>query len=112
MSSFAATSAMRRSLVERAISRSLCMLLSPDLANPAHHGVRAVGRVRADLRRPVALFRSFMPGWAIHHVRGIQFIYGEVARHSLAVRCLDHVARTRPHTGHLQNLRDVFGIVD
>src|ERR1700760_4046694 len=82
MSSFAAISAIGRSLVSRAISRSLFILFVSS-GNLAHDGMRAVGGVRPDLRRPVADLRGLQPGGAFHHIGGIHLVQREIAGHAL-----------------------------
>src|SRR5512135_2022967 len=91
--SFAAISAIGRSLVSRAISRSLFIVLDSS-AYLAHHGVRPIDGVGTDLGRPITDLGSLQPSGAFHHIGGIHLVQREIAGHACLVGLLQHIART------------------
>src|SRR5579872_2766497 len=102
---------MGRSLVSRAISRSLFMLVGSS-AYLAHYGMRSVGGVRPYFRRPVTFLGRCQPSRTVDYRRCIHFVQGEIARHAITVCRLHGVARAAADARYLQYLRHMLTIVD
>src|SRR5437870_369887 len=74
--------------------------------------MRSVGGVRPYLGGPRPLFRFRQPSGAAGHVGRVNVVHGGVPGHPRGVGGLEPVASTAMDARRLENIGDVFGIVD
>src|SRR5215470_17465066 len=82
------------------------------LCEPPKDAMRPVRRVGPYLGGPRSLFRFCLPASTAGDIGRVNVVHGGVAGHSRGVGGFEPVAATAMDARRLQNIGDVFGIID